>query len=112
MDIHALEKMLEDGRDSAMLRLSLANVLQQRGELQAALAHLHSAVQQEPHYTAAWKALGRVQLELHDREGARQAWHQGIEIAQQRGDKQAQKEMQVFLKRLDKPAVKPGNEAA
>jgi len=104
MDISALEKMLENGRDSAMLRLSLAGVLQQHGDLRGALAHLHSAVQQDPQYTAAWKALGSVQLELGDKDGARQAWQQGIEVSLKRGDKQAQKEMQVFLKRLDKQA--------
>ena len=92
MDIQALEKMLENGRDSAMMRLSLAGALQQSGELRAALAHLHSAVQQDPDYTAAWKVLGKLQLELGDTEGARLAWQQGVEIASQRGDKQAQKE--------------------
>jgi len=107
VDIHALEKMLETGRDSAMLRLSLAGALQQRGELDAALTHLKSAIQQDPQYTAAWKALGKLQLERGDSDGARQAWQQGVEIARQRGDKQAQKEMQVFVKRLDKPATKP-----
>ncbi len=111
MDIHALEKMLKNGRDSAMLRLSLAVVLQQSGELQAALTHLHSAVQQDPQYTAAWKALGKLQLELEDTDGARQAWQQGIEIARQHGDKQAQKEMQIFLKRLGKQISRPANAA-
>ncbi len=103
MDINALENMLKSGRDSAMLRLSLAGALQKHGDLQAALTHLQSAVTQDPKYTAAWKALGKLQLELEDKEGARQAWLKGIEVAIARGDKQAQKEMQVFVKRLDKP---------
>lgn len=107
MDIHALERMLENGRDSAMLRLSLAGALQERGELDDALTHLQSAVQQDPHYTAAWKSLGKLQMERGDTDGARQAWQQGVEVARQRGDKQAQKEMQVFLKRLDKQTAPP-----
>jgi len=102
MDIHALEKMLEDGRDSAMLRLSLASALQQSGELEQALRHLHSAVEQDPQYTAAWKTLGKLQLGLGNDDAARQSWLQGIAVALERGDKQAQKEMQVFLRRLDK----------
>lgn len=102
MDINALEKMLAGGRDSAMLRLSLAGVLQQSGDLTAALTHLQSAVEQDPNYTAAWKALGKLQLELEDKDAARHAWQKGIAVALQRGDKQAQKEMQVFVKRLDK----------
>jgi len=102
MDIHALEKMLVDGRDNAMLRLSLASALQQSGELERALQHLQSAVEQDPQYTAAWKALGKLQLELGYDDAARQSWLQGIAVALARGDKQAQKEMQVFLRRLDK----------
>lgn len=107
MDIQALLKMLEGGRDSAMLRLSLANALQLQGDLAAAREHLRSAVEQDPQYSAAWKALGKVELESGKPEAARQAWQSGIDAALQRGDKQAQKEMQVFLKRLDKAAGKP-----
>lgn len=103
MDIQALENMLENGRDSALLRVGLASALQQSGELTAALSHLQSAVQQDPNFTAAWKALGKLHLELGDRDSARQAWQEGIAVASRRGDKQAGKEMQVFLKRLDKP---------
>ncbi|MDZ4730873.1 MAG: tetratricopeptide repeat protein [Xanthomonadales bacterium] len=102
MDITALESMLKNGRDSAMLRLSLAGALQQSGDLTAALNHLQSAVEQDPNYTAAWKALGKLHLELEDKAAARLAWQKGIAVALQRGDKQAQKEMQVFVKRLDK----------
>lgn len=104
MDIQALLKMLEGGRDSAMLRLSLASALQQQGDLAAARSHLQAAVQQDPQYSAAWKALGKVELELGDTDAARQAWQSGIDAALKRGDKQAEKEMQVFLKRLDKQA--------
>lgn len=104
MDISALQKMIDDGRDSAMLRLSLGTALQQRGDLEAAQSHLQAAVTIDPLYSAAWKALGKVALELGDRERARAAWTRGIDAAVKRGDKQAQKEMQVFLKRLDKQA--------
>ena len=35
-------------------------------------------------------------------EEARQAWHNGLEVARKRGDKQTEKEMLVFLRRLEK----------
>ena len=104
MDIQALLNMLEKGRDSAMLRLSLASALQQQGDLAAARSHLQAAVQQDSQYSAAWKALGKVELELGDQEAARRSWQSGIEAAIEKGDKQAEKEMRVFLKRLDKQA--------
>ena len=100
MNIDTLEKMLHDGRDSAMLRLTLARLLSDQGRLQEAAAHLDSAVLQDAGYTAAWKALGHTQLALGDRQKAASAWHQGIAIARQKGDKQAEREMAVFLHRL------------
>jgi predicted Zn-dependent protease len=106
MDIEALENMLDQmlqvGRDSALLRMGLASALQQHGQPQAALAHLQSAVKQDPDLSAAWKILGKLHLELGDQESARQAWQQGVLVAEALGDKQALKEMQVFLKRLDR----------
>ena len=112
MDVQALLDMLERGRDSAMLRLSLASALQQQGDLATARSHLQAAVQQDPQYSAAWKALGKVELELGDKVAARRSWQSGIESALQRGDKQAEKEMQVFLKRLDKPGTNVGGNLA
>jgi hypothetical protein len=43
-------------------------------------------------------------LRLGDKSAARQAWEQGITAAQAHGDKQAEKEMTVFLKKLDRQA--------
>lgn len=94
--------MIEDGRDGAMLRLSLGSAWQQQGDLQAARTHLQVALELDPLYSAAWKALGKVELEAGDRAAARTAWQNGIDAASKRGDKQAEKEMQVFLKRLDR----------
>jgi len=37
-------------------------------------------------------------------DAARTAWTQGLAAAENKGDKQAGKEIAVFLKRLDKPA--------
>ncbi|MCY1305063.1 hypothetical protein D9M70_548450 [compost metagenome] len=37
-----------------------------------------------------------------DHAAARAAWSEGLAAAQAHGDKQAEKEMTVFLKRLDK----------
>jgi predicted Zn-dependent protease len=98
--IHRFEAMLSEGRDSALLRFSLGNEYLKLGEPDRAAAHLAVAVSLDPHYSAAWKLLGRAQLEAGKADAAREAWQRGIEVAEARGDKQAAKEMQVFLKRL------------
>ena len=46
-----------------------------------------------------WKELGRVCLAQGDSDAAAAAWQKGIEVARTNGDKQAEKEMTVFLRR-------------
>jgi len=92
--------MVGTDRDSAMLRLTLSRLLAAQGQVVQAQAHLEAAVGMDPGYTAAWKELGRLRLQVNDAEGAAEAWRQGIDQARENGDKQAEKEMTVFLRRL------------
>lgn len=98
----ALEKLLATGRDDALLRFSLGTACLKEADAAAAAEHLRRAVAHDPGYSAAWKLLGKALDESGDDAGAAAAWHSGVEAAQARGDVQAAKEMQVFLKRLQK----------
>lgn len=89
-------------RDGALLRVSIANALIARHDAEAAIAELHRALEFDPDYSAAWKQLGKLLAESGDAVAAIAAYQQGIAVAQKRGDKQAEKEMAVFLKRLQK----------
>jgi hypothetical protein len=53
-------------------------------------------------YSAAWKLLGRALANLERDKEAIAVYQEGIAIAEQKGDRQAAKEMAVFLKRLQK----------
>ncbi|HEX7081178.1 MAG TPA: bacterial transcriptional activator domain-containing protein [Gammaproteobacteria bacterium] len=95
-----LEALIASGKDSAMVRLALASRYWEAGDLERALPHAEAAVEKDPEYSAAWKLLGKI-LGAAGREGeAIAAYRRGIEVAERRGDRQAAKEMQVFLKRL------------
>ncbi|MCL4776900.1 MAG: tetratricopeptide repeat protein [Gammaproteobacteria bacterium] len=98
----ALEALLAKGQDNALLRFSLGSEYLNAGDPRAAILHLERAVAQDPGYSAAWKLLGKAYIAQGDDAGARQAWEQGIAAAARRGDRQAEKEMTVFLRRLDK----------
>ena len=100
MEFARLLDMVGTDRDSAMLRLTLSRLLAAQGQVVQAQAHLEAAVGMDPGYTAAWKELGRLRLQGNDAEGAAEAWRQGIDQARKNGDKQAEKEMTVFLRRL------------
>lgn len=88
-------------RDGALLRFSLGSALLAAGAPGDAMAELRQAVAFDPAYSVAWKLLGKACLALDDQAGAAQAWRQGIGVAQAKGDKQAEKEMTVFLRRLE-----------
>lgn len=97
-----LEKLLASGRDGALLRFGLGQALLQEGQPQQAAEHLQQATAQDPHYSAAWKLLGKALEQLGRPDEAQAAWTQGLAVAGQRGDMQSVKEMTVFLKRLQR----------
>ncbi|MCC5862653.1 MAG: tetratricopeptide repeat protein [Gammaproteobacteria bacterium] len=99
-----LETMLARGQDNALLRFSLGNLCLQADDAAAAVTHLEQATSHDPDYSAAWKLLGKARLQAGDAPGAGDAWRQGIAVAERRGDKQAAREMAVFLRRLDREA--------
>jgi Tfp pilus assembly protein PilF len=102
MSTEALEKMLAKGMDNALLRFGLGKAHLDGGDAAQAAEHLQRCVEFDPAYSAAWKLLGKALQASGDHDGARQTWQQGIAAAQAKGDKQAEKEMSVFLRKLDK----------
>lgn len=94
--------MLVAGRDSALLRYSLGNEYLKANEPARAAEHLARAVAQDPQYTAAWKLYGKALLAAGRSAEALAAWREGIAVAHARGDKQAEREMTVFARRLER----------
>ncbi|MGH8672442.1 MAG: tetratricopeptide repeat protein [Burkholderiales bacterium] len=100
--IERFESMLAQGRDNALLRFALGNEYLKAGDAGSAARHLEMAVEHDPNYSAAWKLLGKA-LTLSKRPAqAAEAYRRGIAAAEKKGDKQAAKEMAVFLARLEK----------
>lgn len=106
--ISALEKLRGTPRDGAMLRYALGLALLQAGEAGRAIDELREALARDARYSAAWKALGGALVAQGRDAEALEAYRSGIAAAQERGDRQAEKEMAVFARRLEK---KSGNEA-
>lgn len=98
--LEKLEKLLAAGKDGALLRFSLGSEHLKRGDAPAATAHLRRAVELDPNYSAAWKLLGKAWEAAGQPAAAADAYRRGIEVAEANGDKQAAREMGVFLKRL------------
>ena len=100
--IENLEALLAKGQDNALLRFGLANEYLKLGKLELAIGHLRRCVAHDPKYSAAWKRLGKALAETGRPEEAIAAYMRGVEVAEEKGDIQAAKEMRVFLKRLQK----------
>lgn len=101
--VERFEAMLASGRDDALLRFSLGMQYLQAGDAGRAAEHLRRAVAHDPDYSAAWKLLGKALAQAGDSAGAADAYRDGIAAAGRKGDKQAAKEMTVFLRRLERP---------
>lgn len=91
--------MLAAGEDTALLRFSLGNGYLNDDPAQA-VTHLRRAVALDPAYSAAWKILGKALSANGEEAAAIDAYRRGIEIAEDNGDKQAAREMGIFLRRL------------
>ena len=99
-----LQLMLERGQDSPLLRFALGQECLKAGDLVAAIDHLRQALDQNPRYSAAWKALGEAHARAGSAERAADVYERGIAAARAAGDVQAAKEMSVFLRRLRRNA--------
>ncbi len=98
--IDNLEAMLAKGQDNALLRFGLGQAYFNEKNYARAREHLTEATLQDKNNSAAWKILGKTLVELGELDAAITTYQSGIDIAETRGDKQAAKEMQVFLRRI------------
>jgi len=102
--LETFERLLAAGKDSALLRFSLGNEYLKAGNPVVAVEHLARAVAHDADYTAAWKVFGKALAAAGRHAEAIAAYRDGIEAARRKGDRQAEKEMGVFLRRLEKAA--------
>jgi Tfp pilus assembly protein PilF len=97
-----LEKLLGTPRDGALLRFSLGMEYLKIENTEKATGYLRDAVARDPGYSAAWRALGKALEAAGQAAEALVAYRSGIVAAQKKGDKQAEKEMTVFARRIEK----------
>jgi len=100
--LQSLEKLIGTPRDGSLLRYSLGLEYSKLGEWEKAIEQLKQSLSFDAGYSAAWRALGKA-LEAGERAAeALEAYRSGIAAAEKKGDKQAQKEMTVFARRIEK----------
>src|SRR5918998_5440330 len=92
-------KLLQRDPRNPMVLYSLGNELFKEGRYGEARAHLQRAVANKPDYSVAYSMLGRAHYELHENDEAKNVFERGRVVAQENGDLQTVKEIDVFLRR-------------
>ena len=87
--------------DDYFSHFGYASALFDAGRYLEAVVEYREAIRLKPDYSAAFRDLGKALEKSGAHAEARQAYGQGIPIAERNGDLQTLKEMQVFLKRLE-----------
>ncbi|MDQ3589609.1 MAG: tetratricopeptide repeat protein [Actinomycetota bacterium] len=95
-------KLLEKDPENPMILFSLGNELFKDGEYTEARTHLRRAIENKPDYSVAYRTLGRAHYELHEDAEARRVFTEGREVAEKNGDLQTVREIDVFMRRLEK----------
>lgn len=95
-------KLLERDPENPMVLCSLGIELFKEGRYPEARQHLAHAVENKPDYSVAYRTLGRAHYELGEDAEARRTFETGREVAQKNGDLQTVKEIDVFMRRLEK----------
>jgi uncharacterized protein HemY len=95
-------KLLEKDSDNPMILYSLGNELFKEGRYGEARDLLQRAIANKPDYSVAYRMLGRSHYELHENAQAKDVFLKGKDVAKENGDLQTVKEIEVFLRRLEK----------
>lgn len=92
--------------DDPVARFGLASAYLEAGQAENAVREFRETLRLKPDYTAAYRGLGRALERAGRTAEAVAAYRTGIGVALQTGDLQTKKEMEVFLKRLDKQEIR------
>jgi predicted Zn-dependent protease len=95
-------RLLERDPENPMVLYSLGNELFKEEKHFEAREYLERAVRHKPDYSVAYRMLGRTLYELRQDAEARRVFAEGREVAERNGDLQTAKEIDVFVRRLEK----------
>lgn len=99
---NAFSKLLERDPNNPMVLYSLGSELFKEKRYLEAREYLSRAIQNKPDYSVAYRVLGRTLSELGEGAEARRVFDAGRAVAERNGDLQIVKEIDVFVRRLQK----------
>jgi Flp pilus assembly protein TadD len=100
--IEEFKEVVEIMPDDPVVRFGLAGAYLDAGQADAAVGEYQEAIRLKPDYSAAHRGLGRALERAGRIAEAKVAYAKGLEVATGTGDLQTKKEIEVFLRRLEK----------
>lgn len=94
--------MLEQGHDNLLLRFGLGKACTEEGQPNEAIVHLQKAIEFDPSHASSWFWLGRAYMDAGELDRAQTAFEQALAHAEEKGEQQTVKMVQVFIRRLAK----------
>src|SRR6266852_743474 len=100
--IAAFKEVAEEMPDDPEVRFGLAGAYLDAGQAESAVNEYRETIRLKPDYSAAHRGLGRALERAGQIAEAKAAYTKGLEVASGTGDLQTKKEIEVFLRRLEK----------
>jgi uncharacterized protein HemY len=100
--LEAFEEMAAKAPENVVVRYSLGREYLKAKRYSEAERELREALRLKPDYSAAYRELGKSLVGLERPDEAREIFTKGAAIACEKGDLQTQREIEVFLRRLEK----------
>lgn len=101
--LETFEELAAQAPENVIVRYSLGREYLKVKRYAEAEREFREALRLKPDYSAAYRELGKSLVGLDRPDEARDVYTKGAEIACQKGDLQTKREIDVFLKRLEKP---------
>lgn len=96
--------MLEQGHDNLLLRFGLGKAFTEDDQPEEAIIHLQKAVAFDETHASSWFWLGRAHMDAGQLEQARTAFAKAHQFAEEKGEQQTTKMVEVFSRRLERQA--------
>ncbi|MBI4641918.1 MAG: tetratricopeptide repeat protein [Candidatus Tectomicrobia bacterium] len=100
--LEQFKQLAELEPEDDLVRFGLGTAYFDEGQYEEATKEFQQAIRLNPDYSAAYRDLGKALEKAGRPEEAKTVYTQGIEVADRKGDIQTMKEMQIFLKRLER----------
>ena len=99
------QQVLEFDIDDPLANYGLGQALLDMGKATEAIDYLQKSTKLQPNHTLSYLALGQALETTGEKEGAKEQYQLGLEVASRKGDLMPLKQLQMALSKLSDDAI-------